>query len=216
MENSTQRIAQLVCPRQFAWFGALATAIAPSIAIAADIHESYSTIDADIQPLFTAGGVVAGLASGALGLYFLRKALNYQRDRQASANWPMTTGSILSSEVVEKYLPNDYGGGVTTYVPTVRYAYSAGGKNFIGDVIQLGLADIGYVSVEEARRRTATYSVGAAAGVRYDPTDMNVAVLEAGQQWGAAGVAFVRAAIFLGIGIAAFVFAAWIVSLPNE
>jgi hypothetical protein len=94
----------------------------------------------------------------------------------------------------------------------VRYAYTANGVGYQGDVIRIGLEDLGYFKETQACDHLARYPVGAAIAVRYDPQNPHVAVLEIGQV-GAARYLF-AGTLFAGVGIGALVFAIWSATLP--
>jgi len=101
-----------------------------------------------------------------------------------------------------------------TFVPRIRYEYVANRVRCEGEIIRIGLDEAGYLSEKQAREHMARYCVGATVAVRYDPETPQHAVLETGHV-GLTSRIF-AGLIFIGLGIAAVVFAVWIVILPTR
>ena len=124
--------------------------------------------------------------------------------------WPVAEGVVVAAEVVKRTSKSD--DEFDSYIPKVRYAYTVNGVGYEGDVIRIGLADLGYVSEKQARDHVARYPVGATIAVRYDPQNLQRAVLEIGQL-GAARY-LLAGTLFAGVGVGALVFAIWSATLP--
>lgn len=171
-----------------------------------------SAIDAAIQPYFVLGGWGSALVFLGIGFFILRKAIRNRRVAAAAAHWPTTKGTVISSDVVKRVSRSEQ--EFDYFVPQIRYEYEANGIRRQGDVIRIGLDDMGYPEEKKAREHIALYPVGTTIPVRYDPQDPEHAVLEIGQ----VGVTrkIFAGFIFAGIGIAAIVFAIWSASLPTR
>ena len=180
--------------------------VAPERALAA------SAIDAGVQPYFVLGGWGTALVFLGIGFFILRKAIGNRRMAEAAAQWPTTDGTVISTDVVKRVSKSE--NAFDYFVPQIRYEYETNGIRRQGDVIRIGLGDMGYPEEKEAREHVARYPVGATIPVRYDPQDPEHAVLEIGQ----IGVSrkILAGFIFAGIGIAAIVFAIWSASLPTR
>ncbi len=172
-----------------------------------------SAIDADIQPYFVLGGWVTALVFLGLSFFILQKAIRGRRMAEAAVQWPTIDGTVMSADVVKrisKSADNDW----DYFVPQIRYDYAVNGILHQGEIIRIGLGEMGYLEETKAREHIARYPVGATIHVRYDPQNPEHAVLEIGEM----GVTrkILAGSIFAGIGVAAVVFAIWIASLPNR
>jgi hypothetical protein len=116
-------------------------------------------------------------------------------------------GKVISTDVVKRVFKSqdqfDY------FVPRIRYEYTANGIRRQGDVIRIGLDEMGYLEDNKARKHIGLYPAGTTIPVRYDPQDPEHAVLETGHVG-------VTRKILAGIGIAAIVFSIWSASLPTR
>ncbi len=171
-----------------------------------------SAIDAAVQPYFVLGGWIAALVFLGTGFFIQRKALRNRRMAAAAAQWPTTDGKVISTDVVRRVSKSEH--EFDYFVPEIRYEYKTNGISHQGDVIRIGLDDMGYPEEKKAREHIALYPVGSTIAVRYDPQDPEHAVLEIEQ----VGVTrkIVAGFIFAGIGIAAIAFAIWSASLPTR
>jgi Protein of unknown function (DUF3592) len=169
-----------------------------------------SAIDAATKPYFVLGGWLAALVFLSIGLFLLFKAIRYRRLAAEVVQWPVAEGSVIAAEFIKRESKSD--DEFDSYIPKVRYAYTVNGVGYEGDVIRIGLADLGYVSEKQARDHVARYPVGATIAVRYDPQNLQRAVLEIGQL-GAARYLF-AGTLFAGVGVGALVFAIWSATLP--
>jgi hypothetical protein len=167
-------------------------------------------IDRAEKPYFVLGGWLAALVFLSIGFFLTSKALHYRRMAAAALRWPVAEGVVLAAEVVKRTSKSD--DEFDSYLPKLRYAYTVDGIRYEGDVIRIGLADLGYVNETQARDHMARYPVGAAIAVRYDPQHPHGAVLEIGQ---VGAVRYLLAGTLLGgVGVGALVFAIWSATLP--
>jgi hypothetical protein len=114
-------------------------------------------------------GIVLVLCGIAL-MDYGKKLVKYAK---VSQSWPHTEGTIIESRVeVEN-------GETTSYLPVVRYTYTARGKEFTGDEIALGFRG-GYGSMEEARRNCDKYWANKKVNVYYHPDNAALCTLEHG------------------------------------
>jgi hypothetical protein len=171
-----------------------------------------SVIDAAIKPYFVLGGLVTALVFLSVGYFISAKAIRNRRMAVVAEQWPTTDGTVISTDVVKCVSKSqdqfDY------FVPQIRYAYTAKGMRRQGDVIRIGLDEMGYLEENKAREHIRLYPAGSTIPVRYDPQDPEHAVLETGH----VGVTrkIFAGFIFAGIGIAAIVFSIWSASLPTR
>ena len=187
-----------------------AVAIAACL-LAPDSALADSAIDAGIQPYFVLGGWVTALVFLGLGFFFLQKGIGNRRMAAAAVQWPTVDGKVVSADVVKRVSKSD--NEWDRFIPKIRYQYVVNGVRREGEVIRIGLDEMGYLTEDKAREHIARYPTGATIPVRYDPQHPEHAVLEMGEL-GAAGKIF-AGSIFAAIGVAAVVFAIWIASLPN-
>jgi hypothetical protein len=169
---------------------------------------AQTTVDAKAQPVLVLGGVVVAVLFLGLGAHLVRKGRRYRRMADATmSSWPMVQGTIVSAAIRVRPGHDINGGDNTRYFPEIRYAYVAGGVQRQGDVVCIGLDDIGYGIEAQARAHAARYVLGAKVPVWHDPDDAAVATLETGQV-GGAGKIF-AGVIFTGVGLGAAGFAVW-------
>jgi hypothetical protein len=96
----------------------------------------------------------------------------------SASNWPVTEGTITSSQVVS------WGSGghdPIDYRPSITYQYHVGGKTYNGSQISSGATFYGGVNVDEYEQANAivsNYPVGSMVQVHYNPNNPNNAVLE--------------------------------------
>jgi hypothetical protein len=185
---------------------AAACVVAPGRALAA------SVIDAAIKPYFVLGGFMAALVFLGIGVLISWAALSKRRMAELAMRWPMTDGTVISTEVIKRVSRSQ--DEFDTFVPRVRYEYVANGVRCGGEIIRIGLDETGYISEKQACEHVARYSAGATVSVRYDPETPKRAVLETGY----VGVTsrILAGFIFIGLGVASVVFAVWIASLPTR
>ena len=174
---------------------------------------AQSTVDADAKPYMVMGGWIAGFVLLPLGLYFLIDGIRYQTMASTLAGGPSVPGRVEESGVAKR-IDQDSEGTVTWYTPRIRYSYAVNGVAYRNEIVRIGLADYGYLVEKKAAEHAARYPAGAVVPVHYDPADPMVAALEAGQVGG--GRKIFAGAIFVGLSLAAFVFAVWIGSLATS
>jgi hypothetical protein len=169
------------------------------------------TVDAQAKPYFVVGGWVFAIVCAAAAFFLLRKGMRLRNAAQAVTGWSMTDGEVLESGVgvrVDGYVSDS---PVKRYTPQVRYNYTAGGEARQGDVVRLGLSEVGYAADRPARDHADRYPVGASVSVRYDPENPGTSVLELGQAGGYGKL--LGGVIFAALAVCGVVFAAWIVGL---
>jgi hypothetical protein len=169
-----------------------------------------SAIDRSVKPYFVLGGGPAALVFLGIGLFLLSRAIHFRRLAAAAVHWPTTEGTVIATDVIKRVATSD--DDYDRYVPHVSYAYTANGVGREGNVIRIGLGDLGYLREEQAREHLARYPLGATIAVRYDPQKREQATLEVGR----AGAAryFLAGTLLAGVGVGALVFAIWSASLP--
>lgn len=171
-----------------------------------------AVVDRAAQPYFVGGGLLAATIFGAIGLVWLRKGMRLRRAAEAIGASPVVEARILESGVVTRVDRDPERADITRHIPRVRYSYAVDGIVREGDVIRLGLGDIGYTSEQQAREHAARYPVGASVPLRCDPNDPGITALETGQV-GSAG-RILAGGLFVAVGLAALVFAIWAGALP--
>ena len=177
---------------------------------APDMAFADSAIDRGAKPYFVLGGFLAALVFLSIGFVLLSRAIRYRRAAAAAVQWPVAEGVVLAAEVVKRTSKSD--DEFDSYIPKLRYAYTADGIRCEGDVVRIGLADLGYFNETQAHDHIARYPVGATIAVRYDPQRPQIAVLEIGQV-GAARYLF-AGVLLAAVGIGALAFAIWSATLP--
>ena len=120
--------------------------------------------------------ILIGVAwSGIFGLAHAR----VKRKAKIAAAWPSVSGEAVAAEVVvddSSSLGND---GMTWYKPVVNYTYTVDGVPYQGIRIRFGNPH--YASQKKAEATLATYRIGSAVAVKYNPDDPHDAVLETGK-----------------------------------
>jgi len=110
-----------------------------------------------------------------IGIFFwgLKVAEATRATFTASADWPVVTGTIIESRVVDR-------GGVERYCPFVRYAYEVGGTVFHASRIALLPGDSSLCSrtQQSTIQLVANYPVDRRVPVHYDPIEPGRSVLE--------------------------------------
>src|SRR5262245_31087583 len=117
--------------------------------------------------------VVASLVFFLFAMFALRQCWRAYQMLQKSVKWPKVVGRIVSSEIMHE--EDDAG---HTYGNKVAYEYSVDGvtyhcnrRGWMGDNLRSSFKG-------RANRIAATYPVGQAVTVYYDPSDPAQAVLE--------------------------------------
>jgi hypothetical protein len=128
-------------------------------------------------PRFIAVRVVPALAILA-GAFFLYIGVETTRLARESAEWPVTDGEIVRSDVVEEVSNTGPGRGSRTYRPTIRYRYQVDGVDHEGERVSLG--EYATEDRADAERVVRTYPVGRRVQVHHRPGAPSTAVLEPG------------------------------------
>jgi hypothetical protein len=190
-----------------------AVAIVTAILMTTNGALAEATIDAGAKPYFIAGGVIATVFFISVGAMLIRKGNRYLRIAAAAAQWPIVTGEVVSTDVVER-IDRTQDGPNTYFVPQVRYVYHADGVRRDGSVIRVGMENSGYPRERQARECLARYSVGSKVPVRYDPQNPANAVLELGQVGG--GRNLLAGTLLLLVGIAGAAFTVFSIVTPGN
>ncbi len=130
----------------------------------------------------------------ASGLAALIYGINLVRDARACGTWPQAEGRVVSAEVVKVGREKDK----TTYAPDVSYTFSVAGREFRGS--RVTLVPRNSISRQSMQSMIASYPVGGAVRVFYDPRDPANCVLSTatnGTEWAYA----ISGALLLGVGI---------------
>lgn len=135
--------------------------------------------------------VCAGIMLGILGCFWWKG-----RMVRKSKRWPSTMGEIIRSEMVKEI--NSDG---NFYSPKIAYRYSARGRSYEQDTIQIGVGGC-TGSRKQAKRTVNRYPVGAQVLVHFDPEEPGRACLERRGEGGWVG--YVAGAVYSAILIAMF------------
>ncbi len=134
------------------------------------------------------GGIFAFVAVIILGIAV------YTRQRaEASKQWPMVLGQVVSSMVTSSSSSE----GGTTYSPDIRYAYDVGGQAYQSSRLAFG-GTVSTSNPRDAQKHTARYPAGSVVQVYYNPTKPQDATLE--RRAGSANFLFAFGGCFLVIG----------------
>ena len=106
---------------------------------------------------------------GAIGLVLILYGQLQRRRARASAEWPVVSGKIVTSEVTSH--THDDG---TTYSADIEYVYTVEGIEHRSNVLVIGGHPYG------AQGAVSRYPLGKTVSVSYDPGKASRAVLEAG------------------------------------
>lgn len=177
-----------------------------------DCAFAHGAIDRGVKPYFVLGGGLAALVFLGIGFFLLSKAMHYRRMAAAAVQWPVVEGVVVAAEVIKRTSKSE--DEFDSYIPRVGYAYTVNGIGYEGDVVRIGLEDLGYIKEKQAHDHLARYPAGATIAVRYDPQKPEIAVLEIGQV-GAARY-LLAGTLLGGVGVGAIVFAIWSISLPVQ
>ncbi len=145
--------------------------------------------------------MIVGIVFIGLGLVFVFVYLSQRNKAKLAESWPITPGTILSSNLVERRHHNSKTHHTTiTYEPQVEYEYSLVGQDYIGKKIAFGVSSYDY---NTAIQKIAPYPMGGNVQVHYDPDDPSKSVLEPRAAGGVSTL--VVAVVFMVVGIAVFV-----------
>ncbi len=115
-------------------------------------------------------GVLILLAGGVLFLMDARK--NKSGTVSGAEEWNETGGKILSARLEEHTVPD----AESTYEPVVEYVYTAGEKEYHGNMVFPGAS--ARMKKDAAQEILNKYPVNAYAPVRYNPQDPSASALE--------------------------------------
>jgi hypothetical protein len=165
------------------------------------------TVDAAAKPYMVVGGFIAAVIFIGGGFYTIWVGRDRRRIARESPNWPQADGKILTATVATRWHPTVG----SYYVPRAYYSYAVAGTTYQGDVIRAGLEQFGSITKEAAQTHIQQYPVGSRVTVHYNPAAPASAVLETTVMGGGRNI--FAGAIFVLLGIAAFVFAVWTAGL---
>ena len=101
-----------------------------------------SVIDAAIKPYFVLGGLVTALVFLSVGHLISWPAIAQRSMAAATMRWPVPGDWVVSTDVLKKVFRSqdsdfDY------FVPRICYEYMTNGIRREGDVVRIGLDEIG-------------------------------------------------------------------------
>jgi hypothetical protein len=162
---------------------------------------------------FVLGGLVTAVVFSSVGLLITWPAIA-QRRMAAAAMHGRWSSRVVSTDVLKKVFRSqdsdfDY------FVPRIRYEYMTNGIRREGDVVRIGLDEMGYPLEKQAREHTSLAILPVPrfrfAMIGHAPER---AVLEAGHTGLTRKI--LAGFILLGLAIAAIAFAVWSASLPTR
>lgn len=108
--------------------------------------------------------------------FFVYIIWNRQRQVSASQSWPTTAGTVLSASVELRRSRSGRSGYSHSHYPVVVYDYEVRGQRYQGN--RIGFSEIGTGWAGPAQQKIASYPVGGAVQVYYNPQNPMEAVLE--------------------------------------
>jgi hypothetical protein len=146
------------------------------------------------------GNILGFLVMSGVMLYILGVYGNKFRLVRQSRRWPSTMGEIIQSKVVRE---SNHDGSY--YSAKVVYRYSARGRVYEADTVQIG-AGGNTGAKKKARRIVGRYPVGTQALVYFDPKQPDRACLERRGEagWVLGVVAIVYPVLMLGVFVETF------------
>jgi hypothetical protein len=135
------------------------------------------------------------LLSAGGGIAFFFSMVQSFRDLWQAPTWPTAAGQILVAEA-----RREQRGMRTFYVPYFEYAYSVGGRFYLGN--RLGFRDAGKANYRKVAQRVDAYPIGSQIRVFFHPHDPADAVLEPrsrGQAWAELMQPLTAGLFFLGM-----------------
>lgn len=145
---------------------------------------------------------VIALAAGGTAWKIFRQT----RSAGASRGWPSVRGQIVRSEVLRQNVRDVHHGDPDetdetdqlAYVPSVRFAYSVGGRKYEADTITFGARH--YTGDRSRAQRTVDrYPVGAERPVFVHPERPSSACLERGE--GSLAIGYVVSALMAAVAL---------------
>ena len=137
-------------------------------------------------------------ATLTLGLGLLLLGIFQFRKVRASHSWPSTAGRILSAKVdVSESRGNEDTPDSTSYIPAVRYEYTAGTQTLQGD--RIAFVARAYNDRPSAAKALEPYPVGAPVTVYFNPKKPSDAVLHRAAMGGRLLIAIGGAVLLLGV-----------------
>ncbi len=168
------------------------------------------------------GLIIAGillLIFGAVGAYMVYLGIESRANARASETWPISGGTVLTSEVETRPLYHRKTRTTTySFEPMIRYSYKVAGTAYECSTIRFG--DLVRNSDQLAQQLLTKYPAGSTVEVRYNPAYPACATLEtlsAGGKQILMGAVFIAIPLFILV-VTAFSFGLWQggPSLPPE
>ena len=128
----------------------------------------------------------------AIGLFLIVITPISIKAGKKSANWPATSGTILSSEVEEEISTDAEDGVSKYYYPRIRYEYEINGTKYQGNKYKLLEPSM---SRQKAYEFAALFLPGNKVNVYYNPQKPQQAVLQTGAQ------NFLYIFLFIGVAL---------------
>ena len=127
-----------------------------------------------LVPIVTGLIVVAAILVAVVLLvrYASRRSQQAQEIREASQEWPSTSGVVVESHL------DAYTGDVTRVRPKVTYTYTVAGQQFQGKQIRAGDKVVHPMSRRQGNEILDRYPKGTAVTVFYDPANPAESALE--------------------------------------
>lgn len=109
-----------------------------------------------------------------LGVVFMYRAVGGRLKAKKAQSWPIVSGRVVSSEVVEDRLRSATGKATIAYVPDISYEYTVNGTRYTSSTVIFGVKTYDYIT---ASRICEKFSVESEASVYYNPADAQDSVL---------------------------------------
>jgi len=139
-----------------------------------------------------------------VGIGIVSYAYTLYSKSRAAADWPTTTGRIVSS-AVDSYRSRSGSGSssrtTTMYRAEISFQYTVKGRSYVSDQVSFG--DHSSSTSGGIREIVNRYPAASTATVYYDPADPATAILEPGKL-GGLWIPFVVGGMFLLVGILGF------------
>lgn len=120
------------------------------------------------------------LVFAALFWFIFRRWRGAQKMREASLNWPSTSGVVTRASIERRTSRTGNNATSTSYHPVIVYEYEVGGQRYRCDRLNAGsgLLHINRGADRDPQRVVDRYPVGSTVTVYYDPADPSNGALE--------------------------------------
>lgn len=113
-----------------------------------------------------------------------------------SASWPVTTGTIIKTNLVHAHAMHNDG-----YLPGLQYAYKVDGRMYVGTRIDFHTQD-SFHAKESAESWLYKYPRGSTVRVYYDPKNPSITILEPGMKGTQRWLFYLGVAYIIGMSVA--------------